>query len=276
MKKKIAVIGGGLGSVTAIYELMNLPNAKELYDITLYQDGWRLGGKGASGVNREKGFRVEEHGIHFWFGFYENGFRLMKEVYKNLDRPEKSPLATFEKAFKKQPFMDFAQNIDNKWSHWQIPFPDLPGELGDGKFLNPIEEVIEIGIHFLAEKIANIIHHIQSGCFGVLLKPFSKNKLPEHPTHEKYLTDFEMKIANKIAHPIEKRLYALAHLHKQSQHHSPKYIKAHAAYIHSFRLHIWHAIGHLVSKFPTVLESLVYIRFWAYRAQGCDRGWRTV
>ena len=70
-KKKITVIGGGLGAMTAVCQLMRQPNAVDLYEIDIYQMGWRLGGKGASGVNPEKGHRVEEHGIHFWFGFYD-------------------------------------------------------------------------------------------------------------------------------------------------------------------------------------------------------------
>jgi uncharacterized protein with NAD-binding domain and iron-sulfur cluster len=38
------------------------------YDVTIYQRGWRLGGKDASGRNREYGQRIEEHGLHMWMG----------------------------------------------------------------------------------------------------------------------------------------------------------------------------------------------------------------
>ena len=43
--------------------------------------GWRLGGKGASSCNKALGNRVEEHGLHLWFGFYENAFDLMRKTY---------------------------------------------------------------------------------------------------------------------------------------------------------------------------------------------------
>ena len=42
--------------------------------------GWRLGGKGASG--RDNDGRVVEHGLHIWFGCYENAFRMLEAVYQ--------------------------------------------------------------------------------------------------------------------------------------------------------------------------------------------------
>ena len=47
---------------------------KDYYDVTVYQQGWRLGGKCASGRNRDEHMRIEEHGLHILFGFYENTF----------------------------------------------------------------------------------------------------------------------------------------------------------------------------------------------------------
>jgi uncharacterized protein with NAD-binding domain and iron-sulfur cluster len=50
-KKKIAVLGGGAGSMAAVYGMTLEPNWAEKYDITVYQLGWRLGGKGGLGGN---------------------------------------------------------------------------------------------------------------------------------------------------------------------------------------------------------------------------------
>lgn len=102
-RKKIAVIGGGVGAITATYAITQLSNWQDDYDITLYQLGWRLGGKGASGRNLKKEGRVEEHGLHIWAGFYDNGFRLMRDCYEQLNaeglRAPDAPLGTLEKAF---------------------------------------------------------------------------------------------------------------------------------------------------------------------------------
>src|ERR1041385_869384 len=94
-RKKIAILGGGLGSLTAAYYL----SLQDQYDITVYQLGWRLGGQGASGRNQKLNDRIEEHGLHVWFGYYENAFSLMRKCYDSLGRPKDAPLASVDEAF---------------------------------------------------------------------------------------------------------------------------------------------------------------------------------
>jgi uncharacterized protein with NAD-binding domain and iron-sulfur cluster len=84
-RPRIAILGGGAGGVTAALQLSNREDWKEHYEsITLYQQGWRLGGKGACGRGPHQ--RIEEHGLHIWFGFYENAFRLLDGCHRELDR----------------------------------------------------------------------------------------------------------------------------------------------------------------------------------------------
>jgi uncharacterized protein with NAD-binding domain and iron-sulfur cluster len=98
-RTKVAVLGGGAGGITAAFELTATPELRERFEVTVYQPGWRLGGKGASGRNAAAGNRIEEHGLHVWFGFYDNAFRLMRDAYQELGRPRDAPLATLEDAF---------------------------------------------------------------------------------------------------------------------------------------------------------------------------------
>jgi uncharacterized protein with NAD-binding domain and iron-sulfur cluster len=78
---KVAVIGGGCAAVTAAWELSR-PEHAGRYEVTIYQEGWRLGGKGASGRGRHG--RIEEHGLHIWLGFYDNAFRMMRGCHAEL------------------------------------------------------------------------------------------------------------------------------------------------------------------------------------------------
>lgn len=75
---RVAVVGGGCAALTTAFELSR-PEHNGRYEVTVYQMGWRLGGKGASG--RGVADRIEEHGLHLWMGFYENAFRLMRDCY---------------------------------------------------------------------------------------------------------------------------------------------------------------------------------------------------
>jgi uncharacterized protein with NAD-binding domain and iron-sulfur cluster len=127
---RIAIVGGGCAGVTAAFELSR-PEHAGRYEVTLYQQGFRLGGKGASG--RGAGDRIEEHGLHLWMGFYENAFRLMRECYAELGRdPQRCPIADWKDAFKPDHFcgvMD--RSPDGAWLPWTVVFPPAPGDPGD-------------------------------------------------------------------------------------------------------------------------------------------------
>lgn len=129
-KKKIAVLGGGTGSLSTVWALTTLPDWDERWDITVYQVGWRLGGKGASGRNPQYHQRIEEHGLHVWAGFYDNAFRVMRQVYEAWDPGPDAEIKTWRDAFKPQSDVVMEEFIDGKWVHWPIEWPPAPGEPG--------------------------------------------------------------------------------------------------------------------------------------------------
>ena len=130
--EKIAILGGGVAAMTTAFYLTDQPGWQNQYDITVYQMGWRLGGKGASGRNAALGQRIEEHGLHIWFGFYENAFKTIQRAYELMGRPPGAPLATWRDAFKPQHFFVLSELIDNSWRQWPIDTPIMPGEPGHG------------------------------------------------------------------------------------------------------------------------------------------------
>jgi len=127
---KVAIVGGGCASIATAFELSS-PEHEGKYEITIYQLGWRLGGKGASG--RGSADRIEEHGFHVWFGFYENAFRLMRECYAELNRdPGKCRIADWRDAFFPAPFIGIADRLQDG-SYWSFvscfpPGDGLPGD----------------------------------------------------------------------------------------------------------------------------------------------------
>jgi len=97
-KQKVAVLGGGGGAIAAAMELSATPTLRDAYEVTIYTPGWRLGGKAASGRNAAMDQRIEEHGLHVLFGFYENTFDLLRTAYDEAGRSPSDPMATFEQA----------------------------------------------------------------------------------------------------------------------------------------------------------------------------------
>jgi len=116
--------------MAAAFELTR-PALRGRYDVTVYQMGWRLGGKGASG--RGVHGRIEEHGLHLWMGYYENAFRLMRDCYSELGRdPAKFRIARWSDAFFPANFnavMDWSPS--GRWLPWLVSFPPTPGLPGD-------------------------------------------------------------------------------------------------------------------------------------------------
>jgi len=148
-KQKIAILGGGAGALSAAFGITEVPGWQDQYEITVYQLGWRLGGKGASGRNRTVADRIEEHGLHIWFGYYENAFRAIRTCYAELNRAPNTPLATWDMAFKPhnsivvQEFVDELRlrdgtvvqerrpHLGGPWQTWYVPFGTTPGTPGD-------------------------------------------------------------------------------------------------------------------------------------------------
>lgn len=130
--QKIAILGGGAGALAAAFFLSSQPGWRERFEITVYQQGWRLGGKGASGRNARLAQRIEEHGLHIWFGFYANAFALMRAAYAELARPAGAPLARWDEAFRPHDYVALMNQQGGAWQPWHIVLPRRAGEPGTG------------------------------------------------------------------------------------------------------------------------------------------------
>jgi uncharacterized protein with NAD-binding domain and iron-sulfur cluster len=124
-----------MGAISAAFCLTDTPELASQYDITVYQLGWRIGGKGASGRNQQHQRRNEEHGLHMWFGLYENAFWAMRKCYEELGRPPQAPLASWEDAFKPTSDFVFFERYKDREIDWPITFPMNSSKPGDGTLL---------------------------------------------------------------------------------------------------------------------------------------------
>ncbi|RZV36141.1 MAG: hypothetical protein EX262_00380 [Sphingomonadaceae bacterium] len=116
--------------MTAAWELSR-PEHQGKYQVTVYQEGWRLGGKGASG--RGASGRIEEHGLHIWLGFYDNSFRMMRQCHAELAAHGLGEVfGDWRDAW--TPKNDIAlcsQSSDGGFTHWRAHLPPRPGLPGD-------------------------------------------------------------------------------------------------------------------------------------------------
>jgi uncharacterized protein with NAD-binding domain and iron-sulfur cluster len=128
-KQRIAIVGGGMAALAAAFQLTQGENERGRFDITIYQMGWRLGGKGATG--RDGQGRVVEHGLHIWFGCYENAFRLLRAAYEEWEPLAHQAIVSCEDALKPQ--CDSAIGVGDGSEIICLDWPDFPGEPGVGR-----------------------------------------------------------------------------------------------------------------------------------------------
>jgi uncharacterized protein with NAD-binding domain and iron-sulfur cluster len=145
--QKIAILGGGISALTTAFELTSQPDWQTKYDITLYQMGWRLGGKCATA--RGPNNRIEEHGIHGFLGCYYNALPLMSRCYKALGRQPGEPLATFEEAFHPDSFMLMWEFIGGSLKRWPFTAPTNPHLPDDPSSLQTIRQQVAAVIGFV-------------------------------------------------------------------------------------------------------------------------------
>src|SRR5262245_28719108 len=143
--EKIAILGAGVGSMTAAFEITSQPNWQDKYDITIYQLGWRAGGKGASGRNHQIADRIQEHGLHVWMGFYENAFEMIRQAYEYCAQNNLTPgtpFPSYRDAFTKMSFDPVTEQVNEVWKIWPIfwsPNDDIPGQANPTDAAPPVD-----------------------------------------------------------------------------------------------------------------------------------------
>jgi uncharacterized protein with NAD-binding domain and iron-sulfur cluster len=180
--------------MAAAWALSHLPDWQNKFDITVYQMGWRLGGKGASGRDAANAYRILEHGLHVWGGFYENAFRVMQQVYGELPPDAGNALPSWTDAFKKLSNVILQEDLGVRTVNWEIDFPensDVPGT--GGKIPSPwdyVEELVEVvwkWIHryspssttTLTESVKQEVEKVANDVASI---PILRRLFPEHPT----------------------------------------------------------------------------------------------
>ncbi|MFN8642084.1 MAG: FAD-dependent oxidoreductase [Candidatus Binatia bacterium] len=146
---RVAVLGGGMGGLSAAWEL-----ARQGHQVTVYQTGWRLGGKGASGREAQFQQRIHEHGLHVLMGFYDQAFTLLRDVYAEAHKaptfPNGKPLPWANAVEGWDTCVFSRQRSGGAWSFFDVDFPPAAGNPWDGVRPSPdFTDLFKAGVQVL-------------------------------------------------------------------------------------------------------------------------------
>lgn len=164
--KRIAVLGGGVGGCAAAYWLTH-PDQGGRYEVTLFQTGWRLGGKGASGRNQSPDGHhcSEEHGLHVWFGFYQTAFRMLHDAYALMG--DNGDFTSMFEVFMAQDQGIIAQQQPrDAYDFWVYDFPKGAHEPGDAHPPPDLAAQVVRALEWVDINVGRMRQHFGGGLLG--------------------------------------------------------------------------------------------------------------
>lgn len=180
---KVVILGGGMAGLSTAWRLSE-PGWRDRFDsITVYQRGWRLGGKGAS--SRGAHGRIEEHGLHLWLGSYQNAFGLLRECYAELDRAATDPAApitTWDQALIPADNVGLADRLGADWLIWLGTFTRTDGLPGEPDGAGLAMTVVEFTVRAL-----RLVRDFAESLRGTVPAGLTLSTRPEPPPTQRWI-----------------------------------------------------------------------------------------
>jgi len=227
-KQRIVIVGAGPAGLSAAFHLTDPqinPDWSTRYDVSVYQMGWRVGGKGATGRNPDAYERIQEHGIHVFGGMYFNSFRMLKAAYDEVDWDRHDRFTTVDEAFRPATVSYHMDYVDGRWFGSLGHFPVAEGnpwtgpphpEAGDivqsvlslaGSHLTDIKAGRKDNPEGLRERLKRMVFdqvtHLSKRVGLHYLDEQAHAREPGHPKHE-----LAMKVLDKVVRLLERRYLA--------------------------------------------------------------------
>ena len=180
-KKKIAILGSGPGGLAAAWALTDTEELRATNEVTVYQVGWRSGGKCATG-RYAPAEHMEQNCAHYLFGCYDNTIQMARDAYGELREAGASWLPKIDDVLLPRNLIAMKQRFKGKWETWILEFPSNSAEPGakGGEFLSDyqyteltLEWLLEAAFGWKFAKKVNKIFYEDRKINNILTEPLS-------------------------------------------------------------------------------------------------------
>lgn len=158
MPTRVAILGGGMGSLAAAWKLSE-PQLGGAFDVTVHQRDGLLGGKGAStrSATEGGGTRIEEHGIHVLMGFYDRTLTLLRQCYAELGGGGGSTgVLPWSEALTPWDSLTIAEQRPTGWEYQRLDFPTNELPFGGDGSLDYVPALFANGVGWFAYFLSRI------------------------------------------------------------------------------------------------------------------------
>jgi uncharacterized protein with NAD-binding domain and iron-sulfur cluster len=152
-RTRVAILGGGPAGLAAASGLSSTPDLRARYEVTVYQAGWRVGGKCGQGRQGPMN-RIDQNGTHYLFGAYDNCFRVAREAYDVLEAEGDDRFGTYEDQFIPRSKVALMQFFRGEWHVWPLEIPTNRGVPGEGGELPTLSEFLSMALQWMIEVVA--------------------------------------------------------------------------------------------------------------------------
>jgi uncharacterized protein with NAD-binding domain and iron-sulfur cluster len=152
-------VGAGPSGLSAAFHLTDPatnPDWSDRYDVTVYQMGWRVGGKGATGRNPDACDRIQEHGIHVFGGMYFNSFRMLKACYDEVTWDTHDKYRTVDEALKPSTVSYHMDYLNGAWFGTMGHFPVASGNPWTGAPHPDVGDIVQSVLSLAGSHLADI------------------------------------------------------------------------------------------------------------------------
>jgi uncharacterized protein with NAD-binding domain and iron-sulfur cluster len=159
--QRIVIVGAGVSGLATAFALTDPtinPGWKDRYTVDVYQMGWRVGGKCATGRDPQRHERIHEHGIHVFGNMYFNAMRMADTVFSEVKWHEHDRHRTMEEAFLPSVVTLNTEWMNGQWHNYLGRFPLSDGNPWTGPHVWPdLQQLVQGCLSMINQDLADAL-----------------------------------------------------------------------------------------------------------------------